>query len=225
MKNQLPILADTLTRQRYIEIGALQVGGHFVYSGGGHSDEFFDFEAVVPNWQDIGFFYLNILKEITKQKFRIDTVIGPERGGIALAHMMAYLLEKTGGLCHGIYAEKIRDAKERQIVGCRYRIPPVFSRYITGSMVLALDDVANTGGNLAEVVSLTRSAGAKEVIATVMVDRCGLTAEQISADHLIAVVKMPNKVWYADCPMCDAGIPINTEFGHSAEFLASRAGK
>ncbi len=224
---QLPVLVDESMRQRFIEIGALKVGGHFVYSGGGHCDEFFDFEAIVPRWPDIMFFYNNLCEGINDQRINTDVVIGPERGGIALAHMTSYFLEKTANRpCRGIYAEKIRDVEERRLIGCRYRIPAVFLNYLIDSTVLVLDDIANTGGNIAEVVSLVRQAGAKQIIVAIMINRCCLTADQVSADRLITVVEMPNKVWSAaDCPMCKSHIPIDTEFGHGAEFLASQAGK
>jgi orotate phosphoribosyltransferase len=55
-------------------------------------------------------------------------------------------------------------------------------------------------------------------------NRGGVTAADLDVPALVSLVELSLDSWEAaDCPLCRAGVPVNTDVGKGREFLAARA--
>jgi orotate phosphoribosyltransferase len=53
-------------------------------------------------------------------------------------------------------------------------------------------------------------------------NRGGVTAEALGAPALYSLASVPLESWPAEeCPLCAAGVPVNTRLGKGAAFLAA----
>lgn len=147
----------------------------------------------------------------------IDVVIGPHEGGrdpsFALA---AHLSLITGRDIARVVALKGDDGG----FYFRDRDKPL----VEGAGALVHEDIINSGGSVRDVTSLTTSTGGIVLLCCAIYNRGVETAASLGVDCLISLVtRQMNKYPPNRCPQCEAGVPVNTDFGHGAEFLAMQA--
>ncbi len=201
--------------QRLSDIGAILRNDHFVYTSGLHGDQYVN--------KDVVFTYPELLDQIAEdlaeavhgQDIIVQTVIAPEKGAIGLAPFMAMYCgnDDWRRVMRAAYAEKTSDGN--------FAIRRGFDQVITGHNVLVVEDVVNTGGSVSQVVQVVRSLGGSVVAVAGICNRGGITAQDLDVPAIISWLDVPMKTHLADnCPLCQAGIPINTTVGHGAAYVA-----
>jgi orotate phosphoribosyltransferase len=182
-------MTNSETLAMFKSSGAL-LDGHFRLTSGRHSNSYFQCAKVLQYPE-----YLSAICGEIAGHFRADgitTVISPAIGGIVVGTEVGRQLGvKT------IFAER----KEGTMMIRRgFTIDP-------SEQVLVVEDVITTGGSVAEVIELVRSAGATLAGVASVVDRSN--GKVRLADRQFSLLTM-EVVSYApeECPLCKEGIPI-----------------
>jgi len=173
----------------FTSTGAL-LDGHFKLTSGRHSNAYFQCAKVLQYPEHLKTICSKIVEYFTDK--RVETVISPAIGGIVVGTEVGRQLDvKT------IFAER----KEGKMTIRRgFVLRP-------GERVLVVEDVITTGGSVAEVIELLKETGAEIVGVASVVDRSNrrvnLADDQFSVLTLDVVSYDPD-----NCPLCNAGIPI-----------------
>ncbi len=120
-------------------------------------------EFVIPTWDKIYEFLLNLAERIRENGFKPDMIVGVSRGGWPPARVMSDLLENPD----------IANVKAEFYLGvAETKGEPVITQPVSVSVrdkkVLVVDDVADTGKSLRLVRSHLKEKGATDVkIATI----------------------------------------------------------
>jgi orotate phosphoribosyltransferase len=87
--------------------------------------------------------------------------------------------------------------------------------------VLVVEDILTTGGSARLVVEAVAAAGGTVVGVGALCNRGGVSAQQIGAPVLFSLSTVPMESFAAEeCPLCAAGVPVNTRVGKGAAFVA-----
>lgn len=198
-------------------VGAL-LTGHFVGTSGKHLQHYVNKDAVYPHTEETSALCLAIAQEFSSDKDNVEVVIGPEKGAIILSQWTAYHLTMISGLeTLSVYAEKAPD-------GDGFVIKRSYDKLVTGKNVLVVEDVLTTGGSAKKVIEAVRAIGGKVIGLGVLCNRGGITPANLAdVPKLFALANVSLESWAPDeCPLCDKGIPINTDVGKGAEYLAKK---
>ncbi len=101
-----------------------------------------------------------------------------------------------------------------------------YDKDIAGRRVLIVEDNLNTGRTVQALIRAIRSLPETEIVGIgALCNRSGLTSEDFDGLPLVALLNL-DLVNYPEeaCPMCHAGIPVNTDLGKGAEWLARKSG-
>ena len=138
---------------------------------------------------------------------------GPALGGIILSQWTAYHLGvKLHRPILSVYAEK-KDGDLKLTRG--------YDTLVNGQNVVVVEDLTTTGGSLKQSITAIQQAGGKVVAAAVMVNK---NPHVVTSDSFgvpfFALAEMPIELYSAEtCPLCKAGVPINTTLGHGKAFV------
>lgn len=190
------------------------------------------------------------------QEERIDAVVAPAVGGVALsqwtAHSFTYFVypprlpevlalyaeheEELIGQCdkgqiYFSYSSEVRQGgftltKGQSLVIKKptFVLKRGFNVDVQGKKVLVVEDILTTGGSAKNTIDAVHAAGGSVVGLGVLANGGGVTAADVGVEKLKALIEVERRVFTEeDCArkgMCAEMIPINTEFGHGAEFLA-----
>lgn len=179
---------DTLSIFR--STGAL-LEGHFRLTSGRHSNSYFQCAKVLQHPEHLTAICRTIATHFIDSA--ISMVISPAIGGIVVGTEVGRQLGVTT-----IFAER-KDGV--MTVRRGFRIDPA-------DRVLVVEDVITTGGSVAEVIELVRSAGATVAGVGSVVDRSNgkvrLAGNQYSLLSLEVVSHTPE-----ECPLCREKVPID----------------
>ncbi|HEX5109475.1 MAG TPA: phosphoribosyltransferase family protein [Vicinamibacterales bacterium] len=135
-----------------------------------------------------------------------DVVAGPVTGGALLAHSVSGLLDSR--------REISRPPTMFAPFGLDPRGGPALSRFygeqMRGRRVLIVDDVRNTGQTFARCAALVREAGGTVVATAEIYDRMEAVVDAGAANYALAEYKAPENYPHAECPLCQAGVPITS---------------
>jgi orotate phosphoribosyltransferase len=174
-------------REVFEQTGAM-LRGHFRLSSGLHSDVYVQKARVLERPGAT----LSLAREIASWYQRIDVVVAPAVGAIALGFAVAL---EAGA--RAIFAER-EDGRLRLRRG--FRIEP-------GEHALVVEDVVTTGGSAKEVFQLVREAGAQPLGVAALIDRSRAPLEF----PLRAVLRIEAPSWEAErCPLCERGVPVDS---------------
>jgi len=191
------------------ESGAVIRDSHIVYTSGRHGSAYVNKDAVYPHTERVR--ELCALMADAARPLGAEVVCGPAMGGIILAQWTGHHLELPA-----VYAEKADSGMA---------LRRGYDALVRGRRVLVVEDVINTGGSLADAIRAVRSAGGVVVGATALCNRGGVTAADLDAPALHALVELSLDSWTAEeCPLCRRGVPVNTQVGKGREFLARTSG-
>jgi orotate phosphoribosyltransferase len=143
-------------------------------------------------------------------------VAGAATGGIVLAQWIAYNsvhIAKQGAEIHAVYADK-RDG------GLRFR--DSYASLLRGKLVLAAEDIINSGHSLRLLIKEIQRCGGIVIGAAALWNRGDpLTAAMLDVPEFHCLLGEPLVSWPAEtCPLCASGeIPLNLEVGHGQEYL------
>src|SRR3989344_579590 len=197
------------------KVGAIMQNSHFVGVSGLHMDTYITKDALFPH-----VFKVEKVCRMFAEKnkdLNIDVEAAPALGGIILSQGTAYALSKNlGKEVLAVFTEKTLDGNQVFTRG--------YDKYIKEKNVLVLEDLVTTGGSVQKIIKSVQGAGGEVVAVSVMVNK---SPDTVNAD----LFKIPfnalgeltvNTYEAKNCPMCKAGIPINTTFGHGKKYLESK---
>lgn len=204
------------------KVGAVITDSHFVGSSGRHFATYINKDALYPHTKETSR-VCEIFAERAKD-LGVEVVVGPALGGIILSQWIAYHLSKiTGKEILGVYTEKNIEGGMAAESGMK--LTRGYDKLVKGKKVLVVEDLTTTGGSVKKVAEAVTAAGGNVVAVTVMVNKspATVTSEFFGVPFLpLAILEVPT---YDDgkCPLCDAGIPINTSIGHGKKYLEEKA--
>ena len=183
----------SLSKNEIMEIfektGAL-LNGHFLLTSGRHSDVYFQCAKVLQYPE-----YIEELCSIIADEYcdkKIDTVIAPAIGGLAVGQEVARQLNRGF-----IFAE--RENK-------KLTLRRGFS-IKEGEKVLLCEDVVTTGSSVFEVMNIVKDNNAEVAGVGIIVDRSNGKVDfgftQLSAVKLDVKSYLPE-----ECPLCEQGIEL-----------------
>lgn len=201
-----------------IGLGVIVPNDHFVLTSGLHSDTYINKDALYPQVDIINNFCHAIADHFCSNiHYNIEMVVAPAIGGIVLAVLTAsWLAQRTRRKVLMAYAEKMNG---------EFVFRRGYRKLVEGKKVLVLDDVLTTGGSIKKVIELVRRSGSMVSGAAVLCNRGGVSLHSLGIRNvdLFALSNVQLNTWAEkDCPLCKAGIPINTELGKGREFLANK---
>lgn len=215
--DRIPSDADAMM-QVLTESGALVPDGHFVHISRLHLAMWLNKDAFLP--------HVDRLEELARRLARkiphlgIEIVCAPAMGGLVVSEWVAHEL---GVIC--AFAEHDPTPPPGDLRG-RFMLRRGYDRLVRGKRVLVVDDVVTTGHSIGEVIEAVRAAGGDVVAGASLILVEGLEPATLGLEHFAYLMPFPRPpMWKAsECPLCRQGVPISTQFGHGAEFVASRRG-
>jgi orotate phosphoribosyltransferase len=99
-----------------------------------------------------------------------------------------------------------------------------YDHLITEKRVLVVDDIVNTGHSILQTIEAVRIAGGTVTAAGALVNRGNIDKAGLGVDEFAYLLEYKIPAWpAAHCPLCRARVPINTQYAHGKDFLASRS--
>jgi orotate phosphoribosyltransferase len=197
-------------------VGAIITDSHIVYTSGRHGKVYINKDALYPHTDQTSLLAARIAARFANAN--VDIVAGPTIGGVIMAQWVAHHLGYVqGSRVLAVFAEEQADEAGNR---CR-----VFRRgydaYLPDKRVLIVEDVLTTGQSARAVVRAVAESGGTIVGLGALCNRGNITAERLEVPCFAALVNLPLESWTEDeCPLCRAGVPINTSVGKGAEFVA-----
>ena len=207
--------SEILERMRRAGV-KLITNDHFVYVSGKHGRTYIKFDQALtrPTHQD-----MILLCQLMALKFLrsgVEVVIGPERGAVILAELVAEELSKMMG-------REIRSFPALKIDDGEFDITdPEAPAVIMGRKVLVVEDTINKGTNTRKVVRLVRGYDGNVIGVAALWNRGGVSEGDIyDVPRLYSLVnQLFDSVDENVCSACKRKWPpVNTEYGHGREFL------
>jgi len=196
-------------------VEAVITDSHFVGTSGKHFATYINKDALYPHTKQTSKICQMFAEKV--KDLEIDAVVGPALGGIILSTWTAHhLSEIKGREILGVYTEK--DASSNQVFTRGY------DKIVAGKKILVVEDLTTTGGSAKKVAESIKNVGGAVAAIIVMVNRSPkeVTSEYFGAPfYALDVVEVPTYD-EADCPLCKAGVPINTKIGHGKKYLESK---
>ena len=189
--------------------------GHFVYASGDHGGVYIDKKEIFKDSAQT-----SVLCEQVAEHFKnldIDTVVGPESGGIIMANWVAMHSSRL--------KERMVDTVHLFKKGSFMKIKQGDERKMVGKKILLVDDIATTGGSLkkcAQVICETDGLIAGIGLLWLRGNKAMFSSlfEGIPVFPLIGVrLHGWNEEDCLKTGPCSRGVPINIEYGHGAEFI------
>lgn len=194
--------------------------GHFVYHSGRHGSVFVEKDVILTNPDACSRIANLMASSIANLCNAIpEVVIGMAEGSISLASHTALLLNNFHNMQNrnvlGLWASRNAEGK--------FFLRPSMEDLVRGRKVVIVEDVTTTGSSICEIVKLLRNYNCNILGAGIVVNRGGVTAEQVGVPRLISLLQMEEDSYTEEeCPLCLRHAPINTKFGHGKEFLARK---
>jgi orotate phosphoribosyltransferase len=200
-------------------VGALITGDHLVYTSGRHGSSYVNKDALYPHTTATAAVCERIARHFAGAG--VEVVAGPTIGGVILAQWTAYHLSVIEGReVLAVYAEEEAAAE-----GKRRVLRRGYDALARGRRALVVEDVLTTGGSARQVVEAVRAAGGEVIGVGALCNRGGVTAETVAVPELFALTEVPLESYAPeDCPLCAAGVLINTRVGKGAAYVGARPG-
>ncbi|MDP2652287.1 MAG: phosphoribosyltransferase family protein [bacterium] len=202
------------------EVGAVITDSHFVYVSGKHGPAYINKDALYPHTEKTSQLCLKIASWFSTDG--VDVVIAPAVGGVILSQWVAHHLTRITKIPRhevlGVYADKVTVNGEDNFV-----IKRGYDKLIDHKHVLVVEDLLTTGGSVKKVVAAVRACGGTIAGVGVLCNRGGVTRENLGVRKLFALANVKMEMYEeVSCPLCERGVPINTDVGHGREFLARK---
>lgn len=172
--------------------------GHFVYTSGRHGENYVNKDALYPHTKETSSLCRMLAESMIEAE--IEVVAGPALGGIILSQWTAHHLDVLG-----VYLDKTPEGLALQ---------RGYDKLVVGKRIGVVEDVLTTGKSLAQAVDAIQACGGDVQATAALVNRGGITAADVHAPQLFSLVSLNMPSYPPDaCPLCDTGIPLNTEVG------------
>lgn len=200
------------------EAHALIEKDHFVYISGDHGSGWIDKDAIYIHSERIE----RLCRDIANvaRGCGAEVVCGPATGGLIVAEWTAHEL----GIL-SVFAEHDPAPRDGALRG-RFILRRGYDHVVSSKRVLVVDDIVNTGLSLRQTIEAVRGAGGEVVGAACLVSRGNVDAAGLGVRRYLYLLEYQIPAWPAqNCPLCQAGVPINTQYAHGQEYLARQADK
>ena len=195
------------------KVGAIIPGSHFVGTSFLHFDTYINKDVLYPHVKET-----SRICELFAEKYKdknIEAVVAPALGGIILSQWVTYHLNKMGNNALAVYSEKTESGEQVFKRG--------YDELIKSKRILIVEDNVSTGGSILKIVKAVKEAGGEIVGVCAMVNK----NSKINSDTLGVPFESLGEFFIPtyspeNCPLCKAGIPINTKVGHGKKFLESK---
>jgi orotate phosphoribosyltransferase len=149
-----------------------------------------------------------------------EVVCGPATGGLIISQWTAHALGVLS-----VFAE--HGEQPSTAPGGPLRGPFIlrrgYDKVVGGKRVVVVDDVINTGLALRQTVGAVRDNGGHVLGAAAIITRGNATPADCGVMDLRYLLEYKIPSWpAAGCPLCKEGVPVNTQYAHGAEFVASQ---
>ncbi len=189
--------------------GAIFDAGHVEYTSGLHGKMYIYKDLVWPHVEDVKTLASFIAEDT--EHLNPDVVLTPKGGIYAVAHWTADYLRHVSG--HNVLA--VYAGKDKETGG--FVLSHEYTKLIENRRILVLDDILNTSGTINRLIHVASEAGGKIAGAAVLINRSGdYVLQQIDAPEVCCLAEIFLPAWNTEedpCPMCKAGVPLNTEVG------------
>ena len=198
------------------ECGCIIENDHFVHISGLHLNMWLNKDAIFPHVRQVQRLTHLLARRVVDQ--RVELVCGPAIGGLVVSEWLAHEL---GAMC--AFAEHDPAPAPGELRG-RFVLRRGYDQLVSGRRVLVVDDAVTTGHSIREVIEAVRAAGGKVVAGASLIFTGNFAPEALGLDAFFYLYHFPRPpMWKAsECPLCRDGVPINTRFGHGAEFVAAQ---
>lgn len=199
------------------DVGAIVTDDHLVYTSGRHGSTYVNKDALYPHTAGISAVCARIAAEFAAAA--VEVVAGPTVGGVIMAQWTAHhLSQRYGREVLAVYAEEEGAGEGRRRLFRRG-----YDALVAGRRVLVVEDILTTGLSARLVVQAVQAAGGTVVGVGALCNRGDVSAAALGAPALFSLTSVP-MLTYApeECPLCAAGVPVNTRLGKGAAFLKTR---
>jgi orotate phosphoribosyltransferase len=201
------LLTQNEIKELFAKSQAFIFDSHIIYTSGKHGKAYVNKDALYPHTDLTSLLCQQIAEHF--REARIDAVLAPALGGIILSQWTAHHLSQLMGReVLGVYAEKSLETDS-------FVIKRGYDALIKNKRVLIVEDILTTGISVKKVVETARQMTSEIVGVAALCNRGGVTSETLSSvPELFSLLNVNLETWDpAECPMCHAGIPINTQVG------------
>ncbi len=181
--------------------------GHFDFGNGYHGQVYLNPHQLFRHPSTIWRFAQDLLDLLPASiRDMTEVVAGPVTGGALLAHTMAGLLDSRRDIARPptLFAPFSVDA------ACGQSLSRFYREQVKGRQVLIVDDVRNTGQTLARCGELVHECGGIAIATAEIYDRMEAIVDVGVPNVPLAEYKAPENYPAADCPLCQAGVPITS---------------
>ncbi|HEY4503102.1 MAG TPA: phosphoribosyltransferase family protein [Candidatus Paceibacterota bacterium] len=195
-------------------VGGILPNSHFVGTSGLHFDTYVNKDCLYPHTKET-----SRIGRIFADKFKdadIQVVVGPALGGIIISQWTAYYLSEIHKMeILGVFTEKTPEGGQKITRG--------YDKYVKNKKVLVVEDIVTTGGSMAKTVKAVQDAGGNVVAACAMINKYENMGSEVLGVPFFALADLFVPTYGSEqCPICKAGIPIDTTVGHGKKFLESQ---
>jgi orotate phosphoribosyltransferase len=185
----------------------LMLNGHFDFGNGYHGPLYLNPHQLFRYPSTIWRFAQDLLDVLPPSVLaETEVVAGPVTGGALLAHTIAGLLDSR----REITREPMMFAPFSVDAACGHTLSRFYQQQMLGRRVLLVDDVRNTGQTLARCADLIRQGGGTVVATAQIYDRMEALVDLGVPNFALAEYKAPDNYPAADCPQCQAGVPVTS---------------
>ncbi len=151
-------------------------------------------------------------EDIQDRGFRPDLICGPAIGGVIRVQYVALALKAR---C--VFAERVFDDAGKTE---RFEIKRGYDEIVRGQSVLIVDDVVNAGFSVRLAYEAVVQSGGHPMGVAAYVNRGNVGAADLGVENFIFLDEVLLPSWPAeDCPLCQAGVPVNVRYAHGSEFV------
>lgn len=195
--------------------------GHFVLKSGNHSSTYVNKDAVYTDPETVALLGMDLGQPFCDRRRMehglplIDVVVGPAIGGVILAHCTGkHIAFDRKGTLRTIFADKDGEG---------FVIKRGYDKFVSGKHVLVVEDILTTGGSVRGTVEAIRQVGGIIEGVAAICNRGQVTAESLGVPMLHSLVEMNIETWAPEaCVLCHKALPVNTDVGHGASFMAKQ---
>lgn len=213
-------MTEAEVKQILEETDAVITGSHVVYNSRKHGSAYVNKDAIYAYPEAVS----QLCRYIAHRFYHkdqtenlVEVVVAPAVGGISLSSWTAYHLGKMStSIVQALYADKEGDG---------FVLKRGYGERVKDKRVLVVEDILTTGGSVRKVVEVVRSAGGNVIGVCALVNRGGVTVEQVGGvPRFEVLLHLSMDSFEAEaCPYCRSGVPISTKVGHGKQFLAEQA--
>lgn len=191
--------------------GAIITDSHFVGTQGRHMPAYVNKDALLPHTNKV-----SKIGKLFAQKFKnknIEIVVSPAVAGIPFSQWTAYHLSK-------IYKKEVLSVFTEKTSENDQIFKRGYDAVVKNKRVLIIEDTTTTGSSVKKVIRSVKKAHGKVVAVGVIINRDKkVNTKSIGAPFAsLGFFQIPSYS-QGNCPLCQAGIPVNTKFGHGKKFL------